>query len=166
MKSRLPVTDGRNKLIIVIISSFLIKSIIDSNTCIYTMFPKIEGKMLCLLLKGREKCLWWSLHIKNGIWLLIVTDTCYSHNICGDRVNQILKQAVGKTGSTVNTRGRSMEIDPSYKNKLEYLEKGSVVLLFYLAQSSTGVCILLYWSLPLLIEDTNHWKILKKEEDL
>lgn len=76
MNSGMSVTDGKNKLIIVIILSFLIKFIIDSNTCICTMFPKIEGKMLCILLKGSEKCLWWTLHVNNGIWLLIVTEAC------------------------------------------------------------------------------------------
>lgn len=48
------------------------------------MFPELEGKMCCILLKGRDKCFWWSLHIKNEIWLLIVTDTYNLPNMPGD----------------------------------------------------------------------------------
>lgn len=57
MNSGMSVTDGKNKIVIVIIISLLIKFIIDSNTCICTMFPKIEEKMLCILLKGTGNCL-------------------------------------------------------------------------------------------------------------
>lgn len=56
MNSGMSVTDGKNKHIIVIILSFLIKFIIDSNTCICSMLPKVEEKMICVLLKGREEC--------------------------------------------------------------------------------------------------------------
>lgn len=83
--SGMSVTDGKNKLIIVIILSFLIKFIIDSNTCICTMFPKMEEKNVLCITQGERETPLMILHIKNGIWLLIVTDTCYSCNISGDK---------------------------------------------------------------------------------
>lgn len=85
MNSGMSVTDGKNKLIIVTTLLFLIKFIIASNVCISIMFPRMEGEMLCILLKWRGKCLWWTLHMKNGIWLYIAADTWYSYNIPGDK---------------------------------------------------------------------------------
>lgn len=48
------ITDGKNKLIIVIILSFLIKFIIDSNTCICTIVSKVEEKK-CFVYYSRER---------------------------------------------------------------------------------------------------------------
>lgn len=55
MNSGMSVTDGKNKLIIVIILSFLIKFIIDSNTCICTMFPRMERKNALYITHGERE---------------------------------------------------------------------------------------------------------------